>query len=82
MSIAAPKYCQCLFPNASVDPANNNYSFPSRARQECISISPKSGEDVSIQSELAKARMTFDFDTLINVTLNFKVTCAELFDEC
>ena len=31
------------------------------------------GDGVSIQDELALSNMTVDFDTLINVTLEFKV---------
>ena len=70
--IPAPQYCQSVYPNASVDPENNKYSFPHKAREECVELS-SDGQEISIEEELAKARMTLNFDTLINVTLKFKV---------
>ena len=52
-------------------------SFPLRAREECIVLSPND-DGVSIRHEIAKANMTIDFDALINITLKFKVGPSSL----
>lgn len=70
--IPAPKFCQTYYPNATIEPENNSYSFPARAREECLVLG-SFGDGVSIKEELALSNMTVDFDTLINVTLKFKV---------
>jgi len=70
--IPSPTFCQTFYPNASINPESNNYSFPSRVREECIELG-SFGDGVSIRDELALSNKTIDFDSLINVTLQFKV---------